>query len=60
MITKIVTQNKSYNQFFATVELIGLSTDTKPTDEQNGTLFLEMDTSKVFIYDEANTQWREL
>ena len=60
MITKVVKQTESANKFYAAVELYGLSTDSKPTDEQNGTLFLEMDTSKVFIYDEANTQWREL
>lgn len=60
MITKIVTQNKSSNQYFATVELIGLSTDTKPTDEQNGTLFLEMDTGKVSVFDAEHIYWHEL
>ena len=41
-------------------EYRGLSTDSKPTDAVNGSTFLEMDTGKVFIYDEQNAQWREL
>lgn len=37
-----------------------LSTDTKPTDGwANGSKLLEMDTGKVFMFDEANSQWRE-
>lgn len=60
MITKVFKSNELANKYYTAVELYGLSTDTKPTDEQNGTLFLEMDTGKVFVYDEANTQWREL
>ena len=38
---------------------VGLSTDTKPT-ASNGDLFLEMDTSKVFMYDESGTSWVEV
>jgi len=42
-------------------EYCGLSTDTKPTTGvKNGSTLLEMDTKKVFIFDEDNTQWREL
>lgn len=37
-----------------------LSTDTKPTEGwANGSKLIEMDTSKVFMFDEANSQWRE-
>lgn len=37
-----------------------LSTDTKPTNGwANGSKLIEMDTSKVFMFDEANSQWRE-
>ena len=47
-----------------TAELRGLSTDTKPTTIDNGnigngTMFIEMDTGKVYFYDEENQQWRE-
>ena len=41
-------------------EGVCLSTDTKPTDWENGSTLLEMDTSKVFVYDAANSTWREL
>lgn len=41
-------------------EGVCLSTDAKPTDWENGSTLLEMDTSKVFVYDKANSTWREL
>ena len=40
-------------------ELRGLSTDTKPIDADNGCIFIEMDTGKIYFYDKENTQWRE-
>ena len=37
-----------------------LSTDTKPTNGwANGSKLIEMDTGKLFMFDEANIQWRE-
>lgn len=47
------------------LELRGLSTDEKPTkwfDSPigNGSVFLEIDTGKVFIFDEENQEWVEL
>ena len=36
-----------------------LSTDDKPTEYANGSKMLEMDTSKLFVFDEANNTWRE-
>lgn len=42
-------------------EYRGLSTDTKPTENEcNGSVFFEIDTSKVYMYDEASHQWREI
>lgn len=38
----------------------GLSTDTKPSDCMNGSKFLEMDTSIVYVYDEQEDAWNEL
>ena len=44
-----------------TYEFRGLSTDEKPIDRVgNGSVFIELDTSKVFIFDEQNKTWREL
>lgn len=47
--------NKSY------VEGVCISTDSKPTDGiANGSIILEMDTKKVYMYDEAGDTWREI
>ena len=45
-----------------TVELRGLSTDTKPTEiddkkVDNGSIFLEIDTGKIVFYDLENETW---
>ena len=42
----MITSNDSRNS----VELVGLSTDTKPTDVSPNSLFLELDTLDVFFY----------
>lgn len=36
---------------------VGLSTDAKPTDCPNGSLFKEMDTQNVYSFDEENSIW---
>lgn len=39
---------------------VGLSTDSKEElNPANGSIFKEIDTGKVFIFDETNNQWRE-
>ena len=38
---------------------VGLSTDEKPLDEKNGASFEEIDTGKVFRFDEENKVWHE-
>jgi hypothetical protein len=41
-------------------EIYGLSTDTKPTDGvDNACVFYEMDTGKLFLFDEENARWLE-
>lgn len=47
------------------LEMRGLSTDTKPTvlDNENianGTVFIEIDTGKFFMYDGENQLWKEI
>lgn len=40
--------------------MVGLSTDSKPTSGVgNGWLFLEMDTSKKYLFDAVGETWRE-
>ena len=36
-----------------------LSTDNKPDNAANGTGLVEMDTGKIFFYDEENKLWHE-
>ena len=47
--------HKSSNQKF-----YGLSTDTKPTDCSNGSVFIELNTTKSYIFDETTTDWTEI
>lgn len=42
------------------IELRGLSTDEKPTDSPNGTVFIEIDTGKIYMYDLENEEWKEI
>lgn len=47
------------------VELRGLSTDTKPLRKDrrvmgNGSIFIELDTAQLFMYDEENDRWLNL
>ena len=42
------------------VELRGLSTDEKPTNYGNGSIFLEIDTGKLYLFDAENQEWKEI
>lgn len=50
----------------ATLDIVGLSTDTKPTEKFentpiiNGSAFLEMDTGEIYLYDEENAKWYKM
>lgn len=56
-----LTQDKEVNNhLISQIDGQCLSTDTKPTlNIANGSQMIEMDTSKVYFFDEANSQWRE-
>ena len=42
------------------IEARGLSTDNKPTtDIANGSMYIEMNTGKVYFYDAEGEAWRE-
>ena len=70
MVTITKNENTKINgeDRYILVELRGLSTDTKPTvyDEDidsyvdNGSIFIEIDTGKIFFYDLENEQWKEV
>jgi len=42
------------------VELAGLSTDTKPTGFATGSIFIEVDTSDAYLYDETGAEWHKV
>lgn len=50
----------------ATLDIVGLSTDEKPIDKFentpiiNGSVFLEMDTGDIYLYDEENAKWHKM
>lgn len=55
MAVAMTMQNGGY------AEYAGLSSDTKPTEGvSTGSVFLEVDTSAVYVYDSENSTWREL
>lgn len=39
--------------------LSGKSTDTKPLDVENGSVFQEIDTGKIYRFDAENKTWYE-
>lgn len=41
------------------IEGVCLAADTKPTNVANGSKLIEMDSQKLYIFDEANSTWRE-
>ena len=43
------------------MEIAGLSTDSKPTTGLiTGSLFLEVDTGKIYAYDEISETWTQI
>lgn len=51
MISEITPQRIIQEQF------VGLSTDEKPTNVFNGSVFLEMDTGAVYLFDAEKSEW---
>lgn len=62
---KIENTNITNDGKFISCELRGLSTDTKPTkigenEIANGSVFIEINTGNVFIYDQTSKEWNEV
>lgn len=62
---KIENTNITTDGKFISCELRGLSTDEKPTTYKenkiaNGSVFIEIDTGSVFIYNQDNEEWNEV
>lgn len=45
---------------FKPMVIYGASTDEKPTEYRDGSIFIETDTHKIFMFDEKNSTWREI
>lgn len=59
MIT-VYRENGLVNGTEVELEYRGLSTDEKPTENiPNGTVFIEIDTGTVYMFDSENEQWME-
>lgn len=41
-------------------QYVGLSTDSKPMNLDNGATFLEMDTGEIYFFDKENNMWRAM
>ena len=55
---RIIEENTALNKVLVTI--YGLSTDNKPIEYADGSVFVEVDTDKIFLFDEKNNAWREL
>ena len=62
---KIENTNITNDGKYISCELRGLSTDEKPTtfgenEIGNGSVFIEIDTGSVFIYNQDSKEWNEV
>lgn len=56
----MVTRGYGTDNFTGVAEYYGLSSDEKPEDNVgNGSRFMEMDTSTLYLFDEENKVWYE-
>ena len=53
----MLTTNKTYADGTCVTEIFGLSDDAKPMNVSNSSLFYEMDTGTLYLFDEQNKVW---
>lgn len=58
MVTVIRVNNASSDKLL--VDLVCLSTDSKPTQYMNGSMAFEMNTGKFFVFNEDGPAWVEV
>lgn len=59
MITIVRKESDIKNGNMPVLQITGKSTDEKPTDVNNGSQFIEIDTGKLYFYDKETEQWIE-
>jgi hypothetical protein len=60
MVTRYITNGTLYHEdgsIDKKVECYGLSTDEKPVNVPNSSVFYEMDTGDCYLFDAENSQW---
>ena len=56
----MVTQYRSaYNNFYKAPTFSGRLIDTKPVNVENGAVYKEIDTGRIYRYDVENNHWYE-
>lgn len=60
MITILKKSDTNIKDNEREIEMRGLSTDNKPIEAANGTVFIEIDTGKLYMFDAENSQWKEI
>lgn len=56
-----VTKSTSFTESTVLIEAVCLSTDSKPTTGiANGSVCIEMNTGKIYMYNETGSTWVEL
>lgn len=56
-----ITQANGTTIVGTSAEFFGTSSDTKPTQNLvNGSTFLEVDTGKIYLFNETTSSWVEL
>ena len=56
MITNVT---RTFNHTQKPDEIYGLSTDNKPTNVPNASIFYEMDSKVMYLFDGENQEWLE-
>lgn len=65
MVSIIMNKDQEYGNGNKVLEYRGLSTDLKPTTYggkaiDNGTMFIEIDTGKIYMFDAVSSEWKEI
>ena len=53
------SEYKANGKYMSAETYYGLSTDSKPTSCGNGSVFVEMNTGKIYLFNAASSAWVE-
>ena len=60
MITAASSMQKRNGAYISVGTYFGVSSDTKPNDVANGSLLIEMDTGKKYLFSAGDNNWYEI